>query len=108
MSFMSVGALTKLTDGSPATATIGEVKPYRRAADTARVLPPAGADIEADIRIYEDKTKELGDRVMAAGRLGRTKDERAIDSFIRALRNHRDQRAIRKMAVECLGRSECQ
>ena len=45
MLFMSVGALkAKLTGGSPATATIGEVKPHRPAADTARVLPPAGAD----------------------------------------------------------------
>lgn len=42
---------------------------------------------------------------MAAGRLGRTRDERAIDSFIRALRDHKDERAIRKLAVEKLGRS---
>lgn len=70
MLFMSVGALkAKLTDGSPATVTIGELKPHRPAANTARTLPPAGADIEA---------------ARALAKLG---DTRAVEALKRALKD---------------------
>jgi len=69
MLFMSVGALkAKLTDGSPATVTIGELKPHRPAANTARTLPPAGADIEADIQMLKDKNISWTGRSQAAAK----------------------------------------
>lgn len=104
MLFMSVGALkAKLTDGSPATVTIGELKPHRPAANTARTLPPAGADIEADIQMLKDKNISWTGRSQAASRLGRAMDKRALAPLIHALESD-DNVFVRRDAARALAK----
>jgi HEAT repeat protein len=93
----------KLTGESPAAVAIGGVKPHRPGVNTARVLQPAGGNIDADIQILEDKSKEWTERAQAAFRLGRAKDKRAVEPLIRALRDD-DKRGVRQRAMEGLGK----
>ena len=104
MLFMSVGTLkAKLIGGFPATVTVGEGKPHRPTPNTARTLPPAGVDKEADIQILNDKNISWTGRSQAASRLGRAMDKRAVAPLIHALESD-DNVFVRRDAATALAK----